>query len=407
MRAFVASRWAPWLLLALSLAAHVVVTLLGADPFRMVDLRVYIDGTDHLTDGTLYDFFSEPLHLPFTYPSFSALLFTTVSWLNWTVLRVLWQVASVAAVGYIAYATLRLLGRAGRGAAKPVESLTGVVVTATAVGIWLEPVRTTFNYGQINLFLAALLLAGAVATREWVAGGTVGLAAGIKLVPAITGLYYLLQRRWSAVIWSVVVFALTIAVSLVFLPSQTWRYFTELIFDPGRTGPVWSAINQSWRGALARLAGHEVTGLWLIACLITLALGGWATWRCLQAGDRAGAFVAVQLIGLLVSPISWSHHWVWVLPVLLWAIFGPLRGTGPAVGVAVGWLAGCLSYVVPMLIVAQGPGLPPASRPGWQAWLGLIYVVLGMATLLVFALTARRGVAASVPEAAPAAGPTP
>ena len=64
-----------------------------------------------------------------------------------------------------------------------------------------------------------------------------GLAAGIKLVPAVTGLYYLLQRRFAVVVWSVVVFAATIALSLIVLPSQTWRYFSELIFDPGRTGP--------------------------------------------------------------------------------------------------------------------------------------------------------------------------
>jgi alpha-1,2-mannosyltransferase len=269
--------------------------------------------------------------------------------------------------------------------------LTGVVVTATAVGMWLEPIRTTFNYGQINLFLAALLLAGAVSTRAWWQGTTVGLAAGITLVPAITGLYYLLARRYSAALWAVGVFLATVLVSLAFLPSQTWRYFTALIFDPGRTGPVWSAINQSWRGALARLFGHEVPGIWAVACLLTLALGIWATVMLLRAGDRAGAFLAVQLVGLLVSPISWSHHWVWVLPVLIWAFAGPFRGSGWALGIAIGWLVGCYSYVVPLLIVAQGPGIPPASRPGWQSWLGLAYVVLGMATLLVMGLLAASG----------------
>ena len=389
LRALVASAWAPWVLLALSLGAHVLVTLTGADPFRMVDLKVYIDGTAHLTDGTLYDFYSEPLHLPFTYPAFSALLFALVGWMNWTVLRIFWQLASVAAVAYLVYATLRLLGRIGPGSARPIRQPTGLVVSVTAVGLWLEPVRTTFNYGQINLFLAALLLSGAVGSRSWWQGTTVGLAAGIKLVPAITGLYYLLQRRFAAVLWAIGIFAATVALSLAVLPQQTWRYFSELIFDPGRTGPVWSAINQSWRGALARLAGHEVTVIWTVACLVTLVLGIWATVLCLRAGDPTGAFLAVQLVGLLVSPISWSHHWVWVLPVLVWAFAGPYRGSWAARGVAIGWLVGCYSYVVPILIVAQGPGIPPASRPGWQSWLGLAYVVLGMATLLVMGLLAR------------------
>ena len=401
LRALVASPWAPWVLLAGSVAAHVLVTLAGADPFRMVDLKVYVDGTAHLTDGTLYDFYSEPLHLPFTYPVFSALLFALVGWMNWTVLRILWQLASVAAVAYLVYATLRLLGRLGPGSARPIPHGSGVVVSVTAVGLWLEPVRTTFNYGQINLFLAALLLSGAVSARSWWQGATVGLAAGIKLVPAITALYYLLQRRFAAVLWAIGIFIATVAVSLAFLPHQTWRYFTDLIFDPGRTGPVWSAINQSWRGALARLAGHEVTGIWAIACLLTLVLGVWATVSCVRAGDRAGAFVAVQLVGLLVSPISWSHHWVWVLPVLIWAFAGPYRGSWAARGVAIGWLIGCYSYLVPILIVAQGPGTPPASRPGWQSWLGTVYVVLAMATLLAMALLAR---ARPVPSGSVAGG---
>jgi len=124
-------------------------------------------------------------------------------------------------------------------------------------------------------------------------------------------------------------------------------------------------------------------------------LGVWATVLCLRARDRAVAFLAVQLVGLLISPISWSHHWVWVLPVLIWAFAGPYRRSWAARGVAIGWLVGCFSYLVPILIVAQGPGTPPASRPGWQSWLGTVYVVLAMATLLVMALLARSRLARS------------
>lgn len=189
MQRFVASSWAPWALLALTIVLHVLITFAGSDAFAMVDLRVYLEGAQHLTDGTLYDFFSEPLHLPFTYPTFSAIIFTPMTWLPWTLLRILWQAASFGAIGLIAYATLRLLGRAGPNAAHPIANLRGIVVTTTALALWLEPVRTTFNYGQINLFLCALLLAGAVASKEWLAGASVGLAAGIKLTPAITGLY--------------------------------------------------------------------------------------------------------------------------------------------------------------------------------------------------------------------------
>jgi len=389
MQRFVASSWAPWALLALTVVAHVLVTLAGSDAFAMVDLKVYLEGAQHLTDGTLYDFFSEPLHLPFTYPTFSAIVFTPMTWLPWTLLRILWQLASFGAIGLIAYATLRLLGRAGPKAPNPIPNVRGVVVTITALGLWLEPVRTTFNYGQINLFLCALLLAGAVAGKEWLAGASVGLAAGIKLTPAITGLYYLLQRRWSAVLWSVLFFAATVLLGLAIVPSETVRFFTALMFDPARTGPVWSAINQSLRGAIARLAGQDLTSAWLVAAVAASVLGVWVAWVCLRAGDRTGGFLAVQITGLLISPISWSHHWVWVLPLLLWCLFGPRQRTIWVRVLAIAWVVATCSYVVSLLIAQQYLD-QPASRPGWQSALGTVYPLLGVLTLVLLGVLAAR-----------------
>ena len=407
LQRLVASSWAPWALLAVTGVLHVLATLAGSDPFLMVDLAVYVDGARHLTDGTLYDFFSEPLHLPFTYPPFSAMIFLPLTWLPWTLLRILWQIASFGAIGVMAYSTLRLLGRAGPKAPSPLRHVRGIVVTITALGLWLEPVRTTFNYGQINLFLAALLLAGAVAGKEWMAGFSVGIAAAVKLTPAITGLYYLLQRRWSAVIWSVVFFAATIAVALVVLPNETVRYFTKLIFDPGRTGPVWSAINQSLRGAIARLAGQDLTSLWLVAAAAAGLVGLWVAWVCLKADDRAAAFLAVQFTGLLISPISWSHHWVWVLPLLLWCLFGPRQRLTAVRVLTVAWLVATCSYVVSILISFQFID-QPASRPGWQSGLGVIYPLLGIVTLVIFGVIGRRATAGAsgAPSARPESAPS-
>jgi len=388
LKRYLASRWAPWALLLLAATAHILVTFAGADPFRMIDLKVYVDGTHHIADGTLYDYFSEPLHLPFTYPPFSALLFSLISWIPWLVLRILWQAASFAAIAVIIHTTLRLLGRAGRQADYPLPHVGSIVITGTALSVFLEPVRTTLNYGQINLFLAAILLLGAASARQWVGGVTVGLAAGIKLVPAVTGLYYLLLRKWTAVIASIVTFAATVGIALIVLPRQTVRFYTDLMLDPGRTGPVFSAINQSWRGALARLAGRDqVTAPLAVAAGATLAIGLLAAWWAVRAGDRTGAFLAVQFIGLLVSPISWSHHWVWVVPLLVWAFFGSHRRSIAARALAIGWLLATGSYPVSILISLQNEFT--ASRAGWQSWLGTVYVVLGVGTLVALAVLNR------------------
>ena len=391
LRRFVASAWAPWGLLAVSVVAHVVITELGPEPFNMIDLRVYVDGAGHLTDGTLYDFSSGASALPFTYPPFSALIFKPLYWLPWTVTRVIWQVASVAALAAIIYLTLRLMGRAGPRAESRLESLPGVVITGTALAMWLEPVRTNFNYGQINLFLAVLVLGGAVSTADWVAGAGVGLAAGIKLVPAITGVYYLLQRRFGAIVWALVFFLATVALMLAIIPNETRRYFTKLILDPGRTGPVYSAINQSWRGALSRLAGHDVSTSWLVACALTLLIGVWAASAALRSGDRTAALLATQFTGLLISPIAWSHHWIWLLPLLIWGLFG-LRRASRVVRVLMGcWLIAGYSFLVSILVALQGK-VPVLTRPGWQSWLGTVYVVLGVATLLVVLVVSRRAI---------------
>lgn len=377
-------RRAAYFIAGLSLIAHIVVSAASTDPFAMVDLRVYVDAAGHLWDGTLYSFLSGPLNLPFTYPPFGALLFGALSWIPWAVLRALWQAASIAALGVVVHAALRLAGRAGRDAPRPLPDVTAVVLVCSAAALWLEPVRTTLNYGQVNLFLAAAVLAGAASARYWVGGLSVGLTAGIKLVPAITGLYYLLAGRWRAVAWSVLVFAATIAVAAAMLPSESWRYFTGLMFDPARTGPIGSAINQSWRGALTRIVGHDVPWLWFAVSAVCVLLGVWACRQALRAGDRLAAMVAVQLIGLLISPISWSHHWVWVVPLLLWAVFGPVRR--PAVRVlAVAWLAVTASYLVSLLLLAEKAAGTVTGRPGWQSWLGAAYALLGTATLIVIA----------------------
>ncbi len=169
----------------------------------------------------------------------------------------------------MAYCTLRLLGRAGPDAPKPLAHVRGIVVTITALGLWLEPVRTTFNYGQINLFLCALLLAGAVAGKEWLAGASVGLAAGIKLTPAITGLYYLLQKRWSAVVWSVVFFALTVAAGAGTAAGRDVAFLQQADLRPGphRSGvvrdqpiPAWCDRPGGRRGPHLALAGSSRRG---------------------------------------------------------------------------------------------------------------------------------------------------
>lgn len=402
------SRWSwlespviPVLVLLVSLGLHVLVMAQGIDGFRMIDLRVYVAGPLHLGDGTLYTFVTPKEDLPFTYPPFAAMVFWPLAQLPFAATAVIWQLLCVVLVASSLYLTLRLLGKTGPGDDWAPSLVRGVVLVGTAVALWVEPVRTTFNYGQINLLLMTVLLLGVVATKDWIAGLTVGLTAAIKLIPAITGLFYLLSRRFSAVAAAVATFVATGLLALLVVPDLTRRYFTELIFEPERTGVVAAVRNQSLRGAIDRLAGEDSTVLWAVAGVGVIVLGILATAWCLRSGDRLAAFLAVQFIGLEISPISWNHHWVWVLPLLLWCWCGPRRAERVVQWLAGSWAVVILAFLLPLL-AAQESRIWAAgeSLALWVRLLGAVYPVLGIATLVVLLVVARRSVAAV--EQAPA-----
>ncbi|MCQ4119941.1 mannosyltransferase [Rhodococcus tibetensis] len=367
-------RCAP-VLLALSVLGRMAWTLLSPNGMNLVDLHVYVDGSEALGGGSLYDFtYSEvtpDFPLPFTYPPFAALVFFPLHFLPFGLVGVCWQLLTILALYALARLSLSLV----LGAAARRPRWQAAALLWTTVGVWLEPVRTTLDYGQINVFLALLVMTAVRSSRWWLSGALVGFAAGIKLTPAITGLYFLLQRRWKAAVFSGVAFAATVGISYLLIGSEAREYFTHLLGDADRIGPVGSVWNQSLRGALSRLLGYDVgTGaVWLVAVVVTVVLAVLA-WRALARDDRLGTLVIVELLGLLVSPISWSHHWVWVIPMLIWLLHGPygsMLGTRIVAGY---WLVTTL-IGVPWVLSFFQDSIWLISRPAVLAWLGTVDVV--------------------------------
>jgi alpha-1,2-mannosyltransferase len=259
----------------------------------------------------------------------------------------------------------------------------------TAVAVWIEPLRSTFDYGQINVFLLLAVLWAAYTSRWWLSGLLVGVAAGIKLTPAITGVYLFGVRRFLAAVFSAVVFVGTVAVSALVVGDQARYYFTDLLGDARRVGPIATSFNQSWRGGISRIVGHDA-GLSppvLIAIAVT-AIAAVLAWRALDISDRLGKLLVVELFGLLASPISWSHHWVWLVPLMIWAIQGPVRGRPGARIVGWGWLALALIGPPWLLSFAQ-PTIWQLGRPSYLAWAGLVYIVAALATLIWIGATGK------------------
>jgi alpha-1,2-mannosyltransferase len=373
-------------LLVISIAARLGWTYLAPHGANFVDLHVYLGGAATLDHpGTLYDYvYSEQtadFPLPFTYPPFAAVVFYPLHWLPFGLAAFGWQVAMIAALYGVVRISQRFIG-------VPADAGHRVAMAWTGITIWIEPLRNNFDYGQINVFVTLAVLWAAYTTRWWLSGLLIGVASGIKLTPAIAGVYLVGVRRFGAAVFSAVVFLATIGISALVVGDDTRYYFTKLLGDAHRVGPIATSINQSWRGGLSRILGHDA-GFGppvLIAIAVTAVLAILA-WRALDASDRLGKLLVVELFGLLLSPISWTHHWVWLVPLMIWLLYGPLRERRGARIVGWGWLA--LTVIgVPWLLLFAQPTIWQISRPWYLAWAGLIYVVAALITLAVIAAPA-------------------
>lgn len=386
-------RYAAPLLLALSVCARLAWTYLVPHGTNFVDLHVYIDGAAALNHpGTLYEYtYTEQtpdFSLPFTYPPFAAIVFYPLHLVPFGVVALGWQLGVIAALYGVVRVSQRLLGITGA---------RRVAMLWTAVGIWTEPVRSALNYGQINMLLALAVLVAVCSARWWLSGLLLGLTTGIKLTPAVAGLYFLGVRRWATVAFAAVVFAATIAVSYLVVGDTVGYYFTELLGDANRIGPVATIFNQSWRGGLSRIVGYDVGhGPLLLGAIAATAVLAWLAWRALRtaggAPDRLGLLLVVELFGLLASPISWTHHWVWLVPLMIWLIHGPLRDRPGARLLGWGWLA--LTLIgVPWLLGFAQQSIWDISRPWYLAWPALVYLVATLITLAWIAVAGRRATA--------------
>ncbi len=353
---------------------------------RFCDLHVYRAGGQDVLSGTPLSQVNYAGYLPFTYPPAAALVFTVFAVLPWTAAATLMTAASAIALPAVLYFALRL---------PPVSSwlARGTAARLALVGavaaLWLEPVRTTLAYGQVNILLALLItwdLSRPDGAR--LKGAALGLAAGIKLTPAIFVIYLLLTRRYRAAAVAAGTFAATIGAAFAIVPSSAAWYWTGAFLDAGRvsTGPHQAlTINQSLLGMLARVRHTtNVPAPWL-AVVVLVGLAGLAlAARAGRAGNEAAGFSLSAITGLLISPVSWSHHWVIAIPALLLAAVTAWHNGAPRRPAALARLA-----VLAAVAAVGWTGIvrhTPSSASPLHFLLGNGYVLIALATL---ALAAR------------------
>jgi hypothetical protein len=277
--------------------------------YRPFDLDIYLWGGDAVTHG-LRLYASQAQHNWFTYPPFAAALFTPLAAIPNVAARFLWELASVAALAWACTLTVRLAGY---------RATTTTISAMVAASLLLEPVYHTLYLGQVNLFLLALVLNDIWrAAHGRRAGIGVGLAAAIKLTPAIFIVLFLLTRRTRDAITAAATFVGCGLIGYLVDPSASRLYWTRLFYDTTRVSATYIS-NQSPYGALARLfGGTGHVGTWYLVVPLILGAAGLAVATLLaRRGDWLGAAAVTGTASVLVSPISWTHHWVWVLPALV------------------------------------------------------------------------------------------
>ena len=365
-----------------------------------LDSFVYYEAVRQWLDGgDLYSWYANPgQHLwPFTYTPLAAWVIAPLTWMSYQSTTVLLIVATPLCAAVTVYAVLRRLAVAPRMALTlaPWLALIGVIA--------LEPFPKTMEYAQVNAILMALVAVDLFLVPEcsrW-RGALSGLAAAIKLTPAVAILVLLARREWRA--------AATMAGSAVGLtllaalaaPAESWEFFTSAMWDPGRAGFADYSGNQNLKGAIARGLPEAAWNLTWAVCSLLAVVAAWFLCRRLDqlrgAGGAAGGpgqgdglilclqISVVMVLGLLISPISWSHHWVWCLPVLMSVAAAAWRWRSTALGVA--GAAGFLVFVLAMQWWFPEQNHVEQNWPAWAKAVGSSYTwwALGCGAVLWWA----------------------
>ncbi|MFD6343354.1 glycosyltransferase 87 family protein [Streptomyces roseolus] len=404
------SRTRPWPLVAaaaaclISFAAFWVAQRVAH--VNMLDVMVYRAEAETLrAGGDLYAMRATSANLAMTYPPFAAVLFLPLTLVGVPLMRTLSTAGNLLLVVALVRLSLQLVRPALASPARRAD-LWRTTLWVAAVVVWCEPVWTTLRYGQINLLVAVAVLWD-LTRREgsrWAGLGT-GLATAVKLTP---GLFVVLLLAAGLLLWrrdrgmnqwlrtaltATGVFLVTTLAMVAALPADSRTFWTRTLFETGRVGHAEETANQSLSGVLARLMHTDAPGLWWLAAAVLL--GGAAMALAVRAavrGDKPAAVVVTAFAALMVSPISWSHHWVWCVPLLI-LLYDRTRAWWATGTVALAFASFALWWV------PHDPGRPELDQNAGQMLLSAVYPLTALAVFAGYALAVRRSPRAAAPEA--------
>jgi alpha-1,2-mannosyltransferase len=346
------------ILYVIALATHPMSTNL-----KGFDLQVYLGGAHEALhhSHSLYTWeFEKHPGIQFTYTPFAALAFAAGLALPFKALMAVVTIVSLFCLVATIWIAFRQLGWEK-------TSRLGATLLLSGLLLWTEPVQRALYLGQVELALMALVVWDLCQPdrRRW-KGAATGIAAGIKLVPLLFIVYLLLTRRFRQAAVAAGAFVVTVIIGFIVYPnaSVTWWLDGDFV-QAGRTGFVGGQQNQSLRGIMTRLIGsvNGTVAPWLLVAIVVGLAGRAAAVILDRHGYTFAGLMAAALTALLVSPISWDHHWVWIAPGLALIVDAAVRaGRAGATGLRAAWYA--LAAAV-LIVFASWPDF-------WNAKAGLL-----------------------------------
>ncbi len=367
------------IVVALALATWAFVAL-AAERHGFFDLKVYYGAINYWAggDGELYDYLLPRTKYGFTYPPFAALTMLPMAVVGWGVAIAISMVLTIAASVLLLFWLVDPIAR------RQGWTRWFVLAIAACLAAAFEPLRETFLFGQVNMVLVMLVAADLlwlVRGGRRFAGIGIGLATAIKLTPGIFIVYLIITRRFrAAAVASGTALAATLFAGAV-APDASREFWTDALWNTSRVGSQSFVSNQSLNGVVTRWDPQQPSKLvWFALVLIVLAIWAVRAQRAVANRDELTGFALTGIAGALVSPITWVHHLVWVLPaIILLAGRGLAPGTSPAQR---RWLCGLalVTYAVmcSRLVWVFNGGFD--SLGGWfgsnaYVWLSLVVLV--------------------------------
>ncbi|MDN5740926.1 glycosyltransferase family 87 protein [Corynebacterium casei] len=306
-----------------------------------IDMVIYREGVKAFMEGG--EVYSVPMMagdiaLPFIYPPFGALVMVPLAgdWFSHAMAGDIMIVLSNLLIGLV---VLLLAFALNRQRSNPFVSSDVIAAASLIWGIVLifEPVRLNNGFAQINIIIMVLVALDLIPRKrlKWLPQGwLIGVAAAIKITPLAMLLYFLVRKEIKPIITAAISAIIATLIAAAVRWDVAWEYFSVKLLSMGTGGDfgVQTAYqsNSSIKGAIERLytsqegmeAASTITNIiWLCFAIITVVLGGWLMVALMKRGLNIEAWMINAFIMLLISPVSWSHHWVWVaiaIPVLLY-----------------------------------------------------------------------------------------